>query len=67
MKRLLNDGYYIANHNPKAHKTEAYFDADGLLHLEVAAPPIEGESYKAIISWLSKQLKPPKQAITLLK
>ena len=53
--------------HPKAHKTQAYFDADSVLHLKVAAPPIEGEANKAIIHWLSKQLNRPKQAITLLK
>ncbi len=53
--------------HPKANRTEAYLDATGTLHLKVNAPPVEGEANKAIIQWVSKQLKHPKRAITLVK
>jgi uncharacterized protein len=53
--------------HPGAKKNEVLRFEDGVWHIKVAAPPVEGKANTALIKFLSKALDISKSRITLDK
>src|SRR6476661_8163835 len=51
---------------PRARRNELSF-ADGVLHVRLTAPPVEGAANAALIALLAERLGLPRRAITLLR
>lgn len=52
--------------SPNSSKTQIIKDGE-ILKLKITAQPIEGKANKAVIEFLSKQLKVPKTSIEIIK
>ncbi|MFP2912846.1 DUF167 domain-containing protein [Pyxidicoccus sp. 3LFB2] len=50
---------------PRASRTRVVGEHDGLLKLQLAAPPVDGEANAALLEFLAKQLGVPRRQITL--
>lgn len=57
----------IVEVHPGAKKNAVVRFEDGVWHIKVAAPPIEGKANKALIEFLSDVLDVPKSRITIEK
>jgi len=67
MLRETRDGIVITlKISPNASKNEIIKSEEGL-KVKITAQPIEGKANKALIEYLSKQLKIPKSSIEILK
>lgn len=54
------------NVQPRASRSRIRGVADGAVRLAVAAPPVDGAANKAVVQFLSKQLRVRKRDITLI-
>lgn len=50
---------------PRASRTRVVGEHDGLLKLQLAAPPVDGEANAALLEFLAKQLGIPRHQVTL--
>ena len=50
---------------PGARKNQIVGEFDGCLKLKIAAPPVDGEANKAVLSWLAKLLGLKKSQLEL--
>lgn len=67
MLRETRDGIVITlKISPNASKNEIIKSEEGL-KVKITAHPIDGKANKALIEYLSKQLKIPKSSIEILK
>lgn len=67
MLRETKDGIVITlKISPNASKNEIIKSEEGL-KVKITALPIDGKANKALIEYLSKQLKIPKSSIEILK
>lgn len=67
MLRETRDGIVITlKISPNASKNEIIKSEEGL-KVKITAQPIDGKANKALIEYLSKQLKIPKSSIEILK
>jgi len=53
--------------HPGAKKNQVLRFAEGVWHIKVAAPPVEGKANETLIKFLSKTLDVPKRRISLEK
>ena len=53
--------------SPNASKNEMIKTDEGILKVKITAQPIDGKANKALIEFLSKQLKVPKSAFEIVK
>ncbi|MDD5190165.1 MAG: DUF167 domain-containing protein [Dehalococcoidales bacterium] len=53
--------------HPGAKRNEVIRCVDGVWHVKIAAPPIEGKANKKLIEFLSEVLDIPKSAISIDK
>ena len=51
---------------PNARKNEVTRNADGMLVIRVAVPPIEGKANEKVIEVLSEYLNKPKRSISIV-
>lgn len=51
---------------PRASRSEMAGVQDGVLRIRIAAPPVDGAANRELIKFLSKQLKVPQAAVTLV-
>jgi uncharacterized protein (TIGR00251 family) len=51
---------------PRASRSEVAGFQDGALRIRIAAPPVDGAANRELIKFLSKKLKVPQAAITLV-
>ncbi len=57
----------IIQAHPGARRNEVMRCVDGVWHIKVAAPPIEGKANKMLIDYLSEVLDVPKSSISIDK
>ncbi len=50
---------------PRASRTRVVGEHDGLLKIQLAAPPVDGEANAALLEFLAKQLGVPRRSVTL--
>ncbi len=50
---------------PRASRTRVVGEHDGLLKLQLAAPPVDGEANAALLEFLAKALGVPRRQVTL--
>jgi uncharacterized protein (TIGR00251 family) len=50
---------------PRASRTRLVGEHDGLLKIQLAAPPVDGEANAELIDFLAKQLRVPRRQVTL--
>lgn len=68
MLKETNDGYIInLKISPNASKNEIIKTDDGIFKIKITAQPVDGKANKALIEFLSKNLKVPKTSIEILK
>lgn len=64
--KALPDGVELAVLvQPRASRTRVVGEHDGLLKLQLAAPPVDGEANAALVEFLARQLGVPRRQITL--
>ena len=51
---------------PRASRSEVIGLQDGVLRIRIAAPPVNGAANRELVKFLSKKLKVPQAAITLI-
>ncbi|MDY7230863.1 DUF167 domain-containing protein [Hyalangium rubrum] len=51
---------------PRASHTRVVGEHDGLLKIQLAAPPVDGEANAALVEFLSKLLGVPRRQVTLV-
>ncbi len=51
---------------PRASRTRVVGEHDGMLKIQLAAPPVDGEANAALLEFLAKQLGVPKRQVTLV-
>jgi uncharacterized protein (TIGR00251 family) len=51
---------------PRASRTRVVGEHDGLLKIQLAAPPVDGEANAALVEFLAKQLGIPRRQVELL-
>ena len=51
---------------PNARKNEVTRNADGMLVIRVAVPPIEGKANEKVIEVLSEYLNKPKRSVSIV-
>lgn len=51
---------------PRASRTRVVGEHGGLLKVQVAAPPVEGEANAALLEFLSRQLGVPRRQVELV-
>ncbi|NTX14324.1 DUF167 domain-containing protein [Myxococcus sp. CA056] len=51
---------------PRASRTRVVGEHDGLLKIQLAAPPVDGEANAALLEFLGKQLGVPRRQVTLV-
>lgn len=65
--KSLPDGVELALLiQPRASRTRVVGEHDGLLKIQLAAPPVDGEANAALLEFLGKKLGVPRRQITLL-
>lgn len=52
---------------PKASRNAWHLDSEGVLRVEITAPPSEGEANRALLAFIAAQLGVPRSALTLLR
>ena len=52
---------------PNAKRNQVLKFEDGVLHIRVAAPPVEGKANRELIDFLSRSLETSKSSITIEK
>ena len=68
MLKETNDGYIInLKISPNASRNEIIKTNDGTFKIKITARPVDGKANKALIEFLSKNLKVPKTSIEILK
>ncbi|MFL5355877.1 DUF167 domain-containing protein [Archangium sp.] len=50
---------------PRASRTRVVGEHDGMLKIQLAAPPVDGEANAALLEFLAKALGVPKRQVTL--
>ena len=50
---------------PRASRTRVVGEHDGLLKIQLAAPPVDGEANAALLEFLAKLLGVPRRQVTL--
>jgi uncharacterized protein (TIGR00251 family) len=50
---------------PRASRTRVVGEHDGLLKIQLAAPPVDGEANAALVEFLGKLLGVPRRQVTL--
>ncbi len=64
--KSLPDGVELALLvQPRASRTRVVGEHDGLLKLQLAAPPEDGEANAALLEFLAKQLGVPRRQVSL--
>ena len=64
---LKDDGILLRIRiSPNSAKNQITFDGE-IIKIKVTAQPIEGKANKAVIEYLSKQIKVPKTSIEIVK
>ena len=51
---------------PRASRTRVVGEHDGLLKIQLAAPPVEGEANAALLEFLAKRLGVPRRQVSLI-
>jgi uncharacterized protein len=51
---------------PRASKTRFVGEHGGLLKIQLAAPPVDGEANAALLDFLSKQFRVPRRQVELI-
>ena len=51
---------------PRASRTRVVGEHDGMLKIQLAAPPVEGEANAALLEFLAKGLGIPRRQVTLV-
>ncbi len=51
---------------PRASRTRVVGEHDGLLKLQLAAPPVDGEANAALLEFLAKRLGVPRRQLSLI-
>jgi uncharacterized protein (TIGR00251 family) len=51
---------------PRASRTRVLGEHDGLLKIQLAAPPVDGEANAALVEFLGKLLGVPRRQVTLI-
>jgi hypothetical protein len=51
---------------PRASRTRVVGEHDGLLKIQLAAPPVDGEANAALLEFLAKRLGVPRRQVTLV-
>jgi hypothetical protein len=51
---------------PRASRTRVVGEHDGLLKVQLAAPPVEGEANAALVEFLAKALGVPRRQVALV-
>ncbi|ADO72740.1 DUF167 domain-containing protein [Stigmatella aurantiaca] len=51
---------------PRASRTRVVGEHDGMLKLQLAAPPVDGEANAALVEFLAKRLGLPRRQVTLV-
>jgi uncharacterized protein len=65
--KLLPDGVELAVLvQPRASRTRVVGEHDGLLKIQLAAPPVEGEANAALVEFLGKLLGVPRRQVELV-
>ncbi|QSQ16114.1 DUF167 domain-containing protein [Myxococcus landrumensis] len=65
--KALPDGVELALLiQPRASRTRVVGEHDGLLKIQLAAPPVDGEANAALVEFLAKKLGVPRRQVTLL-
>jgi hypothetical protein len=65
--KSLPDGVELALLiQPRASRTRVVGEHDGLLKIQLAAPPVDGEANAALLEFLGKQLGVPRRQVTLV-
>lgn len=50
---------------PRASRTRVVGEHDGMLKIQLAAPPVDGEANAALLEFLAKELGVPRRQVTL--
>lgn len=50
---------------PRASRTRVVGEHDGLLKIQLAAPPVDGEANAALVEFLARRLGVPRRQVTL--
>jgi hypothetical protein len=51
---------------PRASRTRVVGEHDGLLKIQLAAPPVDGEANAALLEFLAKRLGVPRRQVSLV-
>jgi hypothetical protein len=51
---------------PRASRTRVVGEHDGMLKIQLAAPPVDGEANAALLEFLAKHLGVPKRQVSLV-
>ncbi len=51
---------------PRASRTRVVGEHDGLLKIQLAAPPVDGEANAALVEFLAKLLGVPRRQVSLI-
>jgi hypothetical protein len=51
---------------PRASRTRVLGEHDGMLKLQLAAPPVDGEANAALVEFLAKLLGVPRRQVSLI-
>jgi uncharacterized protein (TIGR00251 family) len=64
--KVLPDGVELSVLvQPRASRTRVVGEHDGLLKIQLAAPPVDGEANAALVEFLAKLLGVPRRQVTL--
>jgi uncharacterized protein (TIGR00251 family) len=64
--KAVSDGVELAVLvQPRASRTRVVGEHDGLLKIQLAAPPVDGEANAALLEFLAKALGVPRRQVTL--
>lgn len=68
MLKETKDGVILSlKISPNSSKNEIIKSEDGSIKVKITAQPIDGKANKALVEFLSKQLKIPKSSIEIIK
>jgi uncharacterized protein (TIGR00251 family) len=66
LKALPDDVELAVLVQPRASRTRVVGEHDGLLKIQLAAPPVEGEANAALVEFLGKLLGVPRRQVELV-